>query len=67
MRDLGGEPVADRCRRCYKPMCVDVGAGLHGQHEVLLYCLNCGHQPEEADWTAQLTAAVATVRSRATA
>lgn len=64
--DLGGEPVPDRCGRCGKPMCADVGAGLWGQPQVITFCLSCGVQPEEIGWEATLTAAVAAVKARRT-
>lgn len=64
LADLGGEPVEDRCGRCGKKLVVDLGAGLWGQPQAIFYCLGCGVQPEAADWTSGLTAALAVVLGR---
>lgn len=43
------EDVDQRCR-CGKRMVIDVGGGVTGQSEALIWCLNCSPLMPETSW-----------------
>lgn len=48
--DLPYEDVDQRCRTCGKRMVVDPGIGVTGDHEALIFCLQCDRLTPETSW-----------------